>query len=92
MLARNLARNTDIFLLLLNFSDKKFKEFKKANAHVFKKKQITTYMILFIKNEIKNDRCIAEKILFTNFDFLMNDIFISDNSDFFYDAHSEQLN
>lgn len=84
-------RQSRPFLLSSNFSNRKFKEFKRVNAHIFKEKQITIYVIPFIKGETKDRKYIIRRIPFINLDLLTNGTLVPGNLNLFYDARPEQL-
>jgi hypothetical protein len=73
------------------FSDKAFRKFKRANAHVFKEKQVTTLVIPIIEGEIKDAKCIARDIPFTNLDHLIDGTLAPSKPNLFYNAHPKQL-
>lgn len=73
------------------FSDGKFRKFKRADAHAFKKKQITTSVIPTIKGEIKDAKCVSGGIPFTNLDHLTDGTLVPGNPDLYYGARPEQL-
>jgi hypothetical protein len=79
-------------LLLLQFSNKAFRKFKQANAHAFKEKQVTTLVIPNIKGEIRDAKCIARDILFTNLNHLIDGTLTLSKLDLFYSACPKQLN
>jgi hypothetical protein len=78
-------------LSLLQFSDKAFRKFKQANAHAFKEKQVTTSIIPIIEGEIRDAKCVAKDILFTNLDYLTDGTLALGKLDLFYSACLEQL-
>lgn len=73
------------------FSDGEFRKFKRANAHAFKEKQITTSVIPIIAGEISDARCISGGIPFTNFDHLTDGTLVPGNPDIYHGARPEQL-
>lgn len=77
---------------MLQFSNKAFRKFKQANAHVFKEKQVTTLVIPIIKGKIKDAKCVAKDILFTNLDYLIDRTLALSKLDLFYNAYLKQLN
>jgi hypothetical protein len=78
-------------LLLLQFSNKAFRKFKQANAHAFKEKQVTTLVIPIIKGEIRDAKCVARDILFTNLNHLIDGTLAPSKLDLFYSACPKQL-
>jgi hypothetical protein len=79
------------FLSLSQFSNKAFRKFKQANAHAFKEKQVTTLVIPIIKGKIRDAKCVAKDILFTNLDHLTNRTLAPSKPDLFYSACLKQL-
>jgi len=78
-------------LSLSQFSDKAFRKFKQANAHAFKEKQVTTSVIPIIEGEIRDAKCVARDIPFTNLDHLTDGTLAPSKPDLFYSACLEQL-
>ncbi|MCJ1384260.1 hypothetical protein MMC17_007376 [Xylographa soralifera] len=74
------------------FSDGAFRKFKRADAHAFKEKQVTTSVIPIIEGDIRDGRCVAGGIPFTNLDPLTDGTITPGNPDLFYGARPEQLN
>jgi hypothetical protein len=74
------------------FSDKAFRKFKRANAHAFKEKQVTTSVIPIIEGEIRDAKCVARDIPFTNLDHLTDGTLALGKPDLFYGARPKQLN
>jgi hypothetical protein len=73
------------------FSDEAFRKFKRANAHAFKEKQVTTSVIPIIEGEIRDAKCVAGDIPFTNLDHLTDGTLAPGKPDLFYGARPEQL-
>ncbi|MCJ1392938.1 hypothetical protein MMC18_005810 [Xylographa bjoerkii] len=74
------------------FSDGAFRKLKRADRHAFKEKQITTSVIPIIEGEIRDRRCYAGGIPFTNLDPLTDGTITPGNPDIYYGARPEQLN
>ena len=73
------------------FSDEDFKKFRRTNAHAFKEREVTAFVIPIIEGEIGDNRCAAGKVPLTNFDPLTNGKLAPGNPDLFYGARPEQL-
>ncbi|MCJ1245699.1 hypothetical protein MMC30_002903 [Trapelia coarctata] len=73
------------------FSDGKFRKFKRADAHAFKEKQVTTSVIPIIEGEIRDTKCVSGGIPFTNLDHLTDGTLVPGNPDLYYGARPEQL-
>lgn len=73
------------------FTDQDFKRFKKADAHAFKEKQVTTSVIPVIEGVIKDARCTSGGITFGNLEPLTDGTIVSGNPDIYYGARPEQL-
>ncbi len=73
------------------FSDGEFRRFKRADAHAFKEKQVTTSGIPIIEGEIKDAKCVSGGIQFTNLDHLTDGTLVPGNPDLYYGARPEQL-
>jgi hypothetical protein len=74
------------------FSDDKFRKFKRADTHVFKEDQVTKTVIPFIEGEITDAKCISGNIPFTNLNHLTDGTLVPGNPDLYYGARPEQLN
>ncbi|KAG9228475.1 hypothetical protein BJ875DRAFT_508482 [Amylocarpus encephaloides] len=74
------------------FSDDKFRKYKRADTHAFKEDQVTKSVILIIEGEITDAKCVSGNILFTNLDHLIDGTLVPGNPDLYYGARPEQLN
>ena len=74
------------------FSDRVFKRFKRADAHVSKENTVMDSVILIIEGEVESSRSIAGNIPFNNLDHLTDGTLSTDKPDRFYGARPEQLN
>ncbi|ERF69373.1 hypothetical protein EPUS_08645 [Endocarpon pusillum Z07020] len=74
------------------FSNEKFKEFKRADAHVSKENKATKTVIPIIEGKIKDGKCVEGDVLFTNLTPLTNDMLTAAKPDLYYGARPEQLN
>ncbi|KAK5071432.1 hypothetical protein LTR70_010554 [Exophiala xenobiotica] len=73
------------------FTDADFRNFKRADAHAFKEKQVTTSVIPIIEGHIKDARCVAGGIPLNNLDHLTDGTIVPGNPDIYYGARPEQL-
>jgi hypothetical protein len=73
------------------FSNKKFKEFKRADAHVSKENKTTKRVIPIIEGKITDNKCVKGEVLFTNLKPLTNDMLTAAKPDLYYGARPEQL-
>jgi hypothetical protein len=74
------------------FSDDKFRKYKRADTHAFKEDQVTKSVIPIIEGEIPDAKCVSGKIPFTNLDHLTDGTLVPGNPDLYYGARPEQLN
>jgi hypothetical protein len=74
------------------FSNEKFREFKRADAHVSKENKATKTVIPIIEGKIKDGKCVEGDVLFTNLTPLTNDMLTAAKPDLYYGARPEQLN
>ncbi|KAG9228009.1 hypothetical protein BJ875DRAFT_508725 [Amylocarpus encephaloides] len=74
------------------FSDDKFRKFKRADTHAHKERHVMESVILIIKGEIKDTKCVSGGIPFTNLDHLTDGSLVPSNPDRYYGARPEQLN
>lgn len=74
------------------FSDEKFNEFRRADAHASKEDQVTKSVIPIIEGKITDAKCVSGKIPFTNLDHLTDGTLNPGNADLYYGARPEQLN
>ncbi|KAI1312741.1 hypothetical protein F5Y03DRAFT_407572 [Xylaria venustula] len=73
------------------FNQEDFKRFIREDAHAFKKAQVMSTVIPIIEGNIKDNRSVAEQILFTNLEDLADDLLVPGNPDRYYGARPEQL-
>lgn len=73
------------------FSENDFREFKRADAHASKEKQVTTSVIPIIEGNVVDARCVSGGIPFTNLDHLTDGTLVPGNPDIYYGARPEQL-
>ncbi|KAL9616393.1 MAG: hypothetical protein Q9160_008747 [Pyrenula sp. 1 TL-2023] len=73
------------------FTDQDFKNFKRADAHAAKEKQVISSVIPIIEACIKDARCVSGGIPFTNLEPLTNGTLSPGNPDIYYGARPEQL-
>ena len=83
------------------FSYDRFREFKRADAHVCKENKVTKKVIPIIEGKIEDERCVEGDVLFTNFTSLTQDYCMKDElvdseltaakPDLYYGARPEQL-
>ena len=74
------------------FSDKRFREFKRKDAHAPKEKQVSESVISIIEGEIGDTKCRSGGIPLTNLDALTDGTLKPGNPDIYYGARLEQLN
>jgi hypothetical protein len=74
------------------FSDGAFRNFKRADAHAVKEKQVTESVIPVIEGKIGDAKCRSGGIPFTNLDHLTDGTLAPGNPDLYYGARPEQLN
>jgi hypothetical protein len=74
------------------FSDDKFRKFKRADTYAFKEDQVTKTVIPFIEGEITDAKCVSGNIPFTNLDHLTDGTLVPGNPDLYDGARPEQLN
>jgi hypothetical protein len=73
------------------FSNKKFREFKRADAHISKENKATKTVIPVIEGKITDNKCVEGDVLFTNLTPLTNDMLTAAKPDL-CGARPEQLN
>ena len=78
-------------LSLSRFSDEDFRKFKRADAHAWKEKQMTTSVIPVIEGDVGDAKCVSGGIPFTNLDHLTDGTLVPGNPDIYYGARPEQL-
>ena len=78
-------------LSVSQFSDGMFREFKRADAHAFKEKQVTTSVTSTIQGETRDAGCVSGGIPFKNLDPLADGTLVLGNPDLYYGARPEQL-
>lgn len=74
-----------------HFFNEKFKEFKRADAHVFKENKAIKTVIPIIEGKITDDKCVEGEVLFTNLKPLTSDMLTAAKPDLYYGARLEQL-
>ncbi|KAL5398114.1 hypothetical protein PMIN03_012808 [Paraphaeosphaeria minitans] len=74
-----------------HFDDREFKEFRRADAHAAKEKQVSESVIPNIEGKIRNAKCRSGGIPFTNLDPLTDGTLKPGNPDVYYGARPEQL-
>ena len=75
-----------------NFPEEAFEKFVRADAHAFKENKVANSVIPIIEGEIRDERCVAGDLPFTNLDYLTDGTLSSAKPDLFYGARPEQLN
>ncbi|KAF2454500.1 hypothetical protein BDY21DRAFT_353104 [Lineolata rhizophorae] len=73
------------------FSDREFRNLKRADAHAAKEKQVSESVIPIIEGEIGDAKCRSGGIPFTNLDPLTDSTLKPGNPDIYYGARPEQL-
>jgi hypothetical protein len=75
------------------FSEEAYEKFVQADADAdaVKEKQVTTSVIPIIEGDIRDAKCVAGGIPFTNLDHLTDGTLVPGNPDIYYDARPEQL-
>lgn len=73
------------------FPSEKFKEFKRAVAHVSKENKATNTVIPIIQGKITDNKCVEGDVLFTNLTPLTDDELTAAKPDLYYGARPEQL-
>ena len=73
------------------FPIERFREFKRADAHVSKENKTTKRVIPIIEGKITDNKCDEGDILFTNLDPLTTDVLTAAKPDLYYGARPEQL-
>jgi hypothetical protein len=74
------------------FLDEDFRNFKRADVHASKEKQVTASVIPIIEGDIRDAKCISGGIPFTNLEHLTDGTLVPGNPDIYYGARPEQLN
>ncbi|OAA48631.1 hypothetical protein NOR_01881 [Metarhizium rileyi] len=74
------------------FSNDDFRNFKRADTHAFREREIITNIIPVIKGTVLDSKCVAGDVLFTNFDDLTDGTLVFGKPDVYYGARPEQLN
>ncbi|KAF2276697.1 uncharacterized protein EI97DRAFT_376289 [Westerdykella ornata] len=72
------------------FSDGKFREFKRADAHATKENQVSELVIPIIEGKIRDAKCRSGGIPFNNLDPLTDGTLKPGNPDVYYGARPEQ--
>lgn len=73
------------------FTNEKFREFKRADAHVSKENKATKTVIPIIEGKTADDKCVEGDVLFTNLTPLTNNMLTAAKPDLYYGARPEQL-
>ena len=73
------------------FSDERFREFRRADARVSKENKVTKKVIPIIEGKITDDKCAEGEVLFTNLAPLTDDDLTAAKPDLYYGARPEQL-
>lgn len=73
------------------FSEKTHEQFVDADAHAAKEKQVMTSVFPTIEGKIRDAKCVAGGIPFTNLDDLTDGTLAPGNPDLYYGARPEQL-
>lgn len=73
------------------FPEESFDEFEQADAHARKECDISAGVIPHIEGKLKDPRCVAGQIPFTNLDVLTDGTLVPGNPDRYYGAQPEQL-
>lgn len=73
------------------FPIERFREFKRADAHVSKESKATKRVIPIIEGKITDNKCDEGNVLFTNLDFLTKDKLTAAKPDLYHGARPEQL-
>ncbi len=73
------------------FPNEKFREFKRADAHVSKENKATKTVIPIIEGKTADDKCVEGDVLFTNLTPLTNNMLTAAKPDLYYGARPEQL-
>ncbi|KAF2803001.1 uncharacterized protein BDZ99DRAFT_178900 [Mytilinidion resinicola] len=76
---------------LSQFSNKDFKEFKRADHYARKEKQVSELVLPIIEGKIADARCRSGGVPFTNLDPLTDGTLTPGNPDVYYGARPEQL-
>lgn len=73
------------------FPNEKFRDFKRADAHVSKENKVTKTVIPIIEGKTADDKCVEGGVLFTNLTPLTNTMLTAAKLDLYYGARPEQL-
>jgi len=73
------------------FADREFREFRRADAHAAKEKQVSESVIPIIEGKTGDRKCRSGGIPFTNLDPLTDGTLKPGNPDVYYGARPEQL-
>jgi hypothetical protein len=71
------------------FSEEAYEKFVQVDADAVKEKQVTTSVILIIEGDIRDTKCVAGGITFTNLDYLTDGTLVPGNPDIYYGARPE---
>ncbi|KJK76312.1 hypothetical protein H634G_08372 [Metarhizium anisopliae BRIP 53293] len=73
------------------FLSEDFREFERADAQVAKEREVTINVIPIIEGDVRDKKCIAGEIPFTNLEHLTDGTLVPGNPDLYYGARPEQL-
>ncbi|KAF5020097.1 hypothetical protein F66182_7885 [Fusarium sp. NRRL 66182] len=73
------------------FTNDDFRRFKRADTHATKESQVVSKVIPFIEGNIRDSKCTASNITFTNLDPLTDGTLVAAKPDTYYGARPEQL-
>lgn len=73
------------------FSNEDFRKFKRADTQASKERQVTTNVIPIIERDVRDGKCVAGEVPFTNLDHLTDGTLVPGNPDLYYGARPEQL-
>jgi hypothetical protein len=74
------------------FPNEKFREFKRADAHVSKENKATKTVVPIIEGKITDNKCVEGDVLFNNLAPLTEDMLTAAKPDLYCGARPEQLN
>ena len=73
------------------FSDERFEDFQRADAHAFKESQVVADVIPILEGDIGDRKCVARQVPFSNLDPLTDGTLVAACPDLYYGARPEQL-
>jgi hypothetical protein len=71
------------------FSEEAYEKFVQADADAVKEKRVPTSVIPIIEGDIRDAKCVAGGITFTNLDHLTDGTLVPGNPDIYYGARPE---